>query len=83
MKPKKIYSLCSHGVLIDTGSSKELADKLGTSKELISNYARDGLKYKGQYSFQEAGLANDKTAAAMKWVEDWDRVRKQILKSGR
>lgn len=83
MKPKKIYSLCSHGVPIDSGTSRELADKLGTSKELISNYARDGLKYKGQYTFQDAGLANAKTAAAMKWAKDWDEVRKGILTVGR
>lgn len=83
MHPKKIYSICSHGIPIDEGTTRELADKLKTSKEVISNYARDGLTYKGQYTFVEVGLANERTAATMKWAREWDKVRKGILTVGR
>ena len=83
MKPKKIYALYSHGVPIDSGSSRELAEKLGTARELIANYARGGLTYKGQYTFLDAGLANARAASKLKWAEDWDRVRKEILTAGR
>ena len=83
MKPKKIYALYKNGVPIDSGSAVELAEKLGTARALIPNYARDGLTYKGQYTFLDVGLANARAAAKQKWVEDWDRVRKQILTTGR
>ena len=82
MHPKKIYSLCRHGVPIDAGTTRELADRLKTSKEVISNYARDGLTYKGQYTFREVGVANEKTAAAMKWAKEWDEVVKRIKTAG-
>lgn len=83
MNAKKIYALCSHGIPIDSGTTRELAEKLGTSPEVISNYARDGLTYRGKYTFEEVGLANERTAFAMKWAKDWDRVRKRILTTGR
>lgn len=83
MNAKKIYALCSHGVPVDSGTTRELAEKLGTSPAVISNCARDGLLYKGQYTFTEVGLANERTAFAMKWAKDWDRVRKRILTTGR
>ena len=82
MNAKKIYALCSHGIPIDSGITRQLAEKLGTSPEVISNYARDGLTYRGQYSFEEVGLANERTAAAMKWAADWDRVRKKDIGNG-
>ncbi len=80
---KKIYTLCSHSIPIDAGTSRELAEKLGTSQVVISNYARDGLTYRGQYTFHEVGPANEKTAAAMKWSKEWDRARKKLLTPGR
>jgi len=66
-------------VPIDSGTSRELADKLGTSKELISNYARDGLKYKGQYTFQAVGLANIRTT----WAKEWDDITEKLLTARR
>lgn len=83
MNAKKIYALCSHGVPVDSGTTRELAQKLGTSPAVISNYARDGLLYKGCYTFEIVGLANEKTAAAIKWAAEWDKVRKKILVTGR
>lgn len=83
MKPKKIYALYKNGVPIDSGSAVELAEKLGTARALIPNYARDGLTYKGQYTFLDVGLANARAAEKQKWAEDWDKVRKQILTVGR
>lgn len=83
MNAKKIYTLCSRSIPVDAGTSRELADKLGTSQAVISNYARDGLTYKGQYTFVEAGLANEKRAAAMQWAKKWDAVRMRILTAGR
>lgn len=49
----------------------------------VANYARDSLTYKGQYTFREFGLANEVTVADIKWAEDWDRVRNEILTAGR
>lgn len=83
MRPKKTYSLCSHGAPIDTGTAKELAKKLGTAPGVVCNYARDGLIYKDRYTFKEEGLANEKTAAAMKWAKEWDEVTERILTAGR
>ncbi|ADL03984.1 hypothetical protein [Lacrimispora saccharolytica] len=83
MKPKKIYSVCSHGIPIDSGTARELAKKLGTASGVICNYARDGLIYKDQYTFQEIGLANEKTAAAMRWAKEWDEVVEKILTARR
>ena len=42
--------------------------KLGTSPAVVSNCARDRLTYRGQYTFTEVRLANEKPAAAMKWA---------------
>lgn len=83
MKPKKIYALCSHGVPIDAGTARELANKLGTAPGVVCNYVRDGLIYKNRYAFQEVGLSNEKTAAAMKWAKEWDEVTERILTAGR
>ena len=83
MKPKRIYALYKNGVPIDSGSAVELAEKLGTARTLIANYARDGLTYKDQYTFVDVGLANARTAAKLQWAKDWDRVRIQILTVGR
>lgn len=69
MNAKEIYALCSHGIPIDSGTTRQLAEKLGTSLEVISNYARDGLAYRGQYTFTEVGLANEKSATAMRYID--------------
>ena len=83
MRPRKIYSLYSKGILVATGTTSEIAERLGTARELVANYARDSLTYKGQYTFREVGLANEVTVADIKWAEDWDRVRNEILTAGR
>ena len=79
MRSKKIYALYSKGVLMDRGSSRELAEELGTSKELVSNYARDGLTYKGQYTFREIGFANIRAA----WAKEWADITEKLLTAGR
>lgn len=83
MRPQKIYFLCSHGIPIATVAAKELVKKLGTAPGVVCNYARDGLIYKDQYTFQEMGLANEKTAAVMELAKEWDEVVEKILTSGR
>jgi hypothetical protein len=35
MRPKKIYSICKNGVPIDVGNSIDIAEKLGTTREVI------------------------------------------------
>lgn len=56
---------------------------MGTAPGVVCNYARDGLIYKDQYTFQEMGLANEKTAAVMELAKEWDEVVEKILTSGR
>lgn len=73
MKPKKRFALCKNGVLIDSGSSEELAEKQGTARALIPNYARAGQAYKVKYTFLNIGLVNAGTATKLKWYKDWTR----------
>jgi len=77
---KKLYTIYDNGKLIGEYSSLEVAELLHLPCATISYYAGSGAKALGRYTFE---VARELVFCEDPLFAEWDKVRKQILTTGR
>jgi len=77
---KKLYTIYDNGQSIGEYSSLEAAELLHLPCATISSYASSGAKALGRYTFV---VASELVFCTDPLFAEWDKVRKQILTTGR
>lgn len=70
------YEVKKNGVSLGIFTPQEICKSIGIARSSLSNYAREGLTYKKEYTFEAKFTPQNKDIIEKRQaLKDWDKVR--------